>query len=114
PQQAACAAGEASSEAAASKPTEDSDPDPRWWRSFGDSTLDALIARAAKGNLDLQEALLRIVEARTQVQSAAAQGLPDVRATGSYAREQLGVKGFLESQGVYNKVDQQGARFDDA
>lgn len=109
PQQAASAAGAASSEAAASKPTEDSDPDPRWWRSFGDPTLDALIDRAAKGNLDLQEALLRIVEARTQVQSAAAQGLPDVRATGSYAREQLGVKGFLESQGVYNKVDQLGA-----
>jgi len=87
----------------------DSDPDPRWWRSFADPTLDGLIERAGRGNLDLQEAVLRIVEARTQEQSAAAQGLPNVRASGSYQREQLGAKGFLESAGVYNKVDQLGA-----
>ena len=87
----------------------DSDPDPRWWRSFADPTLDALIDRAARDNLDLQQAVLRIVEARTQEQSAAAQGLPNVRASGSYQREQLGAKGFLESDGVYNKVDQLGA-----
>jgi hypothetical protein len=31
--------------------------------------------------------------------------LPNVRASGSYQREQLGAKGFLESAGVYNKVD---------
>lgn len=92
----------------ASVPTLDTDPDPRWWRNFNDPTLDALVGRAARGNLDLQEAVLRIVEARTQVQSAAAQGLPNVRATGSYQREQLGVKGFLESDGVYDKVDQLG------
>jgi outer membrane protein, multidrug efflux system len=93
----------------ASVPTVDSDPDPRWWRSFADPTLDSLIERAASGNLDLQEAVLRIVEARTQEQSAAAQGLPNVRATGSYEREQLGAKGFLQEAGVYNKVDQLGA-----
>jgi len=87
----------------------DSDPDPQWWRSFADPTLDGLIDRAARDNLDLQEAVLRIVEARTQEQSAAAQGLPNVRASGSYQREQLGAKGFLESDGVYNKVDQLGA-----
>ena len=92
-----------------SMPTLDTDPDPRWWRSFNDATLDALIERAARDNLDLQEAVLRIVEARTQVQSAAAQGLPNLRATGSYQREQLGVKGFLQEDGVYDKVDQLGA-----
>jgi multidrug efflux system outer membrane protein len=43
------------------------------------------------------------------VQSAAAQGLPNVRATGSYQRDQLGIKGFLESDGVYDKVNQLGA-----
>ncbi|MDR3389573.1 MAG: TolC family protein [Rudaea sp.] len=107
--QQATAAANAASEATASRPTEDSDPDPPWWRTFGDPTLDALIDRAAQGNLDLQESVLRIVEARTQVQSAASQGLPDLRATASYEREQLGVKGFLESQGVYSKVDQLGA-----
>ena len=115
PQQAASApapaagASRASGGAVASVPAMDSDPDPRWWRSFADPTLDGLIERAGRGNLDLQEAVLRIVEARTQEQSAAAQGLPNVRASGSYQREQLGAKGFLESAGVYNKVDQLGA-----
>lgn len=99
----------ASAARVASVPTLDTDPDPHWWRNFNDPTLDALVERAARGNLDLQEAVLRIVEARTQVQSAAAQGLPDVRATGSYQRDQLGIKGFLESDGVYDKVNQLGA-----
>ncbi|WGS53182.1 efflux transporter outer membrane subunit [Paraburkholderia sp. D15] len=103
------ATGHANPSPATSVPTLDTDPDPRWWRNFNDPLLDSLIERAARGNLDLQEAVLRIVEARTQVQSAAAQGLPNVRATGSYTREQLGVKGFLESDGVYDKVNQLGA-----
>ncbi|WP_133645726.1 efflux transporter outer membrane subunit [Paraburkholderia flava] len=102
-------AASAPSSRVVSNPTVDSDPDPRWWRSFGDPTLDSLIERAAQGNPDLQEAVLRIVEARTQVQSAAAQGLPNVRATASYQREQLGIKGFLESNDVYGKVNGLGA-----
>ncbi len=89
--------------------TVDSDPDPRWWRSFGDPTLDALIEQARAGNLDLQQAVLRIVEARTQMQSAAAQGLPNLRASASYKREQLGLEGFLQSNGVYDQVDRLGA-----
>ncbi|NUX99270.1 efflux transporter outer membrane subunit [Paraburkholderia sp. JPY169] len=107
----AAASGASSATAAnvASVPTLDTDPDPRWWRSFNDPTLDALIARAALGNLDLQQAVLRIVEARTQVQAAAAQGLPNLRATGSYQREQLGLKGFLQENGAFDKVDQLGA-----
>ncbi|MFP3613862.1 efflux transporter outer membrane subunit [Paraburkholderia sp. SIMBA_050] len=105
----AAPAAPASGAEVASVPTLDTDPDPRWWRNFNDPTLDALIERAARGNLDLQQAVLRIVEARTQVQSAAAQGLPNVRATGSYQREQLGLKGFLESNGVYDKVNRLGA-----
>lgn len=109
PQQAASSPQAVSAARTASVPALDADPDPRWWRSFEDPTLDGLIERAARGNLDLQEAVLRIVEARTQEQSAAAQGLPNVRATGSYTREQLGAKGFLESAGVYNKVDQLGS-----
>jgi multidrug efflux system outer membrane protein len=92
-----------------SNPVEQSDPDPLWWHSFNDPLLNQLIERATRGNLDLQQAVLRIVEARTQVQSAAAAGLPNVRATGSYTREQLGVKGILDSNGVYNQVDRLGA-----
>jgi NodT family efflux transporter outer membrane factor (OMF) lipoprotein len=86
----------------------DADPDPRWWHAFHDATLDALIARARAGNLDLQQAVLRIAEARAQLQSAAAQGLPNLRATASYEREQLGLRGLLESNGVFNEADKLG------
>jgi outer membrane protein, multidrug efflux system len=92
-----------------SRPTEDSDPDPQWWRSFNDATLDGLIERAAHSNLDLHEAVLRIAEARAAAQGAAAQGLPNLRANASYTREQLGIKGFLESEDVNARVDQLGA-----
>ncbi|WP_042272732.1 efflux transporter outer membrane subunit [Paraburkholderia heleia] len=95
--------------AAASTPTVESNPDPQWWRSFGDPTLDTLIDRALSGNPDLRIAVVRIAEAREQTQQAAAQGLPNVRASASYKRDQLGAKGILESAGVYNKVDALGA-----
>lgn len=59
-----------------SLPTVEADPDPRWWRTFGDPVLDRLVERAAQDNLDVQAAVLRIAEARAQVRAAAAQGCP--------------------------------------
>ncbi|WP_321815575.1 MULTISPECIES: efflux transporter outer membrane subunit [unclassified Paraburkholderia] len=94
---------------ASSNPSVESDPDPRWWQSFHDPVMDTLIARAVQGNPDLRIAVVRIAEARAQTQQAASQGLPNVRASASYEREQLGAKGILESAGVYNKVDSLGA-----
>ncbi|WP_181456669.1 TolC family protein, partial [Burkholderia multivorans] len=44
-----------------------------------------------------------------QVRAAAAQGLPDVRASASYQREQLGLKGFVEDQGLDRQIDRLGA-----
>ena len=87
----------------------DTDPDPRWWTRFGDPALDMLIERARAGNIDLQQAVLRIAQARAQLQAAASQGLPNLRATGSYMREQLGIKGLLESNGVYDQIDRLAA-----
>ncbi|TDV37865.1 NodT family efflux transporter outer membrane factor (OMF) lipoprotein [Paraburkholderia caballeronis] len=92
-----------------STPAVEADPDPRWWQSFGDPTLDALIDRALADNPDLREAVVRIAQAREQVQQTAAQGLPNVRASASYEREQLGIKGLLESNGVYDDVNRLGA-----
>ncbi|CAJ2967678.1 NodT family efflux transporter outer membrane lipoprotein [Burkholderia pseudomallei] len=92
-----------------SLPTVEADPDPRWWRTFGDPVLDRLVERAAQDNLDVQAAVLRIAEARAQVRAAAAQGLPDVRASASYQREQLGLKGFLEDGGVDAQLERLGA-----
>src|ERR1700712_1086145 len=83
-------------------------PDPRWWRGFNDATLDLLIDRAVAGNLDLQSAVLRITGAREQAVAAGAQGLPQVGANASYMREQLGLKGLLESQGAFDQINALG------
>ena len=81
-----------------------SDPDPAWWRGFNDPLLDRLIATAVAGNLDVQTSLLRVVEARQGIVSARAQGLPMLNGTGSYMREQLGVRGLLQSRGAYDEL----------
>jgi multidrug efflux system outer membrane protein len=78
----------------------DSNPDSLWWRQFNDPELERLEAQAAAGNLDLKAAFLRIVEARSQVQIAKAEGLPSLNGTASYNREQLGLAGILKSQHV--------------
>jgi outer membrane protein, multidrug efflux system len=88
--------------AAAAGATTRADPDPRWWRSFHDPELTRLIDRAAGGNLDLQQAVLRIAEARGQEIVAGAAGLPSISATGSYNRELLGLKGLLQQHGASN------------
>ncbi len=81
------------------------DPDPHWWKAFGDPMLSELIATAIAGNLDLQQAVLRVEESRQNIVTARAAGLPTLNGTASYNREQLGIKGILESQGVYNQLN---------
>src|ERR1700722_10797431 len=81
-------------------PTPSSPPASFWWREFHDPALDRLEENATAGNLDLQAAFLRIVEAREQVQSAKAQGLPSLNASASYSREQLGLAGIIKSQHI--------------
>lgn len=44
----------------------DQPPVAEWWKTFNDSTLNALIDRAVQGNLDLQLAQARVREARAQ------------------------------------------------
>jgi NodT family efflux transporter outer membrane factor (OMF) lipoprotein len=82
-----------------------SDPDPRWWERFDDPTLTRLIHAAINGNLDLQQAVLRVVESRQSIATARAAGLPGLNGTGSYMREQLGLRGILESRGVYGQLN---------
>ncbi len=80
--------------------SEASNPDPAWWNGFDDPVLTGLIHQAIAGNLDLQQALLRVVEARENVVTARSAGLPTLNGTASYTREQLGLRGILESQGI--------------
>jgi outer membrane protein, multidrug efflux system len=77
----------------------DNEPDPAWWHTFRDAELDRLEERTQQGNLNLQVARLRVIEARTQVQAARAQGLPSLNAMASYNREQVGAAGILKAEG---------------
>jgi outer membrane protein, multidrug efflux system len=83
-----------------------SDPDPNWWQSFNDPVLTDLIHKGITGNLDVQQAVLRVVAARQGIATARAAGLPTLGGTASYQREQLGAKGILESQGAYQDLNQ--------
>ena len=57
-----------------------------WWTLFNDVKLDSLIQRAARSNLDLRVAEARLRQARAVRESSAADFLPSLDATGSYAR----------------------------
>jgi multidrug efflux system outer membrane protein len=81
------------------------DPDPRWWAGFGDPVLTELIETAIRQNLDVQQAVLRVLQARQGIVTAKAAGLPSLSANASYMREQLGAKGILESRGVYRSLN---------
>ena len=79
------------------------DPDPRWWAAFGDPVLTELIEAAIRQNLDVQRAVLRVLEARQGIVTARAAGLPSLNA--NYLRDQLDAKGILESRGVYTQLN---------
>jgi NodT family efflux transporter outer membrane factor (OMF) lipoprotein len=81
------------------------DPDPRWWNGFNDPILNTLVEKAISGNLDLQQALVRVVESQQGEVSARAAGLPSVSGNSSYMREQLGLRGLLDSQGVPGELN---------
>lgn len=83
-----------------------SNPSPQWWQRFHDPVLSKLIADAIAGSPDLKEAELRVVSAHQQTVEAASAGLPSLSGTGSYMREELGLKGILESQGAYGELNQ--------
>ncbi len=82
-----------------------SDPDPLWWNAFHDPVLTRLMNDAIAGSPTLQEALLRVVTSQQNVITAAAAGLPTLNGNASYMREQLGIKGILESKGAYSSLD---------
>jgi NodT family efflux transporter outer membrane factor (OMF) lipoprotein len=79
--------------------TMQSNPDPQWWKSFNDPELTSLVERAIAGNLPLQQAVLRVEEARQQEITAEAAGLPHLDANASYMREQVGLKGLVRESG---------------
>jgi outer membrane protein, multidrug efflux system len=81
------------------------DPDPSWWLSFNDPILTQLIEKGIRNNLNVQQAVLRVLEARQSIVTARAAGLPTLSGNASYERQQLGAKGILESQGAYHDLN---------
>ncbi|MCU5772969.1 efflux transporter outer membrane subunit [Erwiniaceae bacterium BAC15a-03b] len=77
---------------------------PQWWKSFKDPQLDSLIERAIAGNLSLQQAVLRIAGAREQLGQARGGWFPSLNAKAGVTRQQLGLKGELESNGAYDSA----------
>jgi multidrug efflux system outer membrane protein len=61
----------------------------RWWTGFDDPTLDGLVARALRGNLDMQTAASRIREARQQEIVAGAAAWPSLSANAQYTYTHL-------------------------
>jgi NodT family efflux transporter outer membrane factor (OMF) lipoprotein len=55
----------------------------QWWRSLGDAKLDSLVERAVANNPDVEIALTRLQEARTQEAVLLGYALPEGGATGA-------------------------------
>src|SRR5262245_46007894 len=82
--------------AAATVTTADADV-ATWWTVFGDPELDALIARATAGNLDLRAAAARVEQARAG-RAVVAGGLwPTLNATAGATRVQTNSPGGLDT-----------------
>src|SRR5579862_836277 len=70
-------------------------PTDRWWETYGDPQLDALIDEALKGSPTLAQAEARLREADAQVAQGRAALLPSLDATGEVGEtEQSRVMGF--------------------
>lgn len=89
----------------------------RWWASLKDPVLDGLITRAVGGSLDLREAQARLREARAQRGIVAADGLPQIDASGNYTRQRFSQSGTASRVGgtdgdLDNSFDLYQAGFD--
>ena len=74
----------------------DAEPDSAaWWNSFNDPELTSLIERARDANPNLQQAALRIDEARAQIKVVDARDLPTASFDNSYGRTALSPNGAL-------------------
>jgi len=69
--------------------------DEKWWESFGDAKLTALIAAADAGNLDNRAARARLAEARANRDAAAGGRLPQIDATGSATTNRMSENGQI-------------------
>jgi multidrug efflux system outer membrane protein len=62
----------------------------QWWRTFNDPVLDSLVERAAKQNLDLQQATARLRQARASLGVATSALFPEIDNDDSYTHSGSG------------------------
>jgi multidrug efflux system outer membrane protein len=79
--------------------------DAAWWTLFGDPLLTRLVETAVAGNPNLEQARLRVLEARALRQEAASYRLPTVNANVDYQKVQISGNGpfFPEVPGVIDR-----------
>ncbi len=75
--------------------TTDAEPDVAWWRAFRDPVLSQLEDRLAAQNLDVQTATARLFQSRSQINTAAAAGLPTLNGQGNAYRMQYSKNGTI-------------------
>lgn len=71
-----------------------------WWKTFQDPTLDTLVERAGRANLDLRLAAERVTEARAARGVSKSALLPSVATSGGYTRVRGGIAQGLNRAGV--------------
>ncbi|WP_313457110.1 efflux transporter outer membrane subunit [Pseudomonas sp.] len=75
----------------------------RWWETFHDRQLSALIQRVAENNLDLQMASARLLQSRALRSSVAAEQAPAVDADLGYSRARNSAEGLNDPSGQAGK-----------
>ncbi|MBC7210837.1 MAG: TolC family protein, partial [Pseudomonas sp.] len=89
-------------EAAASQPV--AEPmELRWWDSFHDAQLSALIQKVTERNLDLQMASARLLQSRALRSTVAADEMPTVDANAGYSRARNSAEGLNDPSGKAGK-----------
>ena len=87
-----------------------------WWKNFGDTNLDSLMAVAVQSNLTLRVAEAHVREARAERDVASGSLWPSVGSSGSYSRNRYGANAFppLAGFGVPLDYNLYSAGFDAA
>ena len=75
----------------------------RWWDSFHDAQLSALIEKVAQRNLDLQMASARLLQSRAIRGTVAADQAPSVDADAGYSRARNSAQGLSDPSGNAGK-----------
>ncbi len=98
PQQWAPLQGEAAASQPQAEPLE-----LRWWETFHDARLSALIQRVAERNLDLQMASARLLQSRALRSTLAADEVPSVDVNAGYSRARNSADGLSDPSGKAGK-----------